>query len=79
MAQAKVAVITGAGQGIGAGVARSFAEAGWTVSLMSPSERSVTLARELGGIGRQGSALEGASYMTGQNVLVDGGINRAVR
>lgn len=58
MAPFKVAIITGAGQGIGAGVARSFAEAGYKVSLMSPSERSVTLARELGGIGRQGSALD---------------------
>lgn len=58
MAQVKVAIVTGAGQGIGAGVARSFAEAGYKVSLMSPSERNVTLARELGGIGRQGSALE---------------------
>ncbi len=56
----KVAIITGAGQGIGAGVARSFAAAGYKVSLMSPSERSVRLARELGGIGRQGSALETA-------------------
>src|SRR5262249_38513744 len=56
--QVKVAIVTGAGQGIGAGVARSFAEAGYKVSLMSPSERSVKLARELGGIGRRGSALE---------------------
>jgi NAD(P)-dependent dehydrogenase (short-subunit alcohol dehydrogenase family) len=60
MAQAKVAIVTGAGQGIGAGVARSFAEAGYKVSLMSPSERNVALARELGGIGRRGSALETA-------------------
>lgn len=58
MAHVKVAIVTGAGQGIGAGVARSFAEAGYKVSLMSPSERNVVLARELGGIGRQGSALE---------------------
>jgi NAD(P)-dependent dehydrogenase (short-subunit alcohol dehydrogenase family) len=41
MAQAQVAIVTGAGQGIGAGVARSFAEAGYKVSLMSPSERNV--------------------------------------
>jgi NAD(P)-dependent dehydrogenase (short-subunit alcohol dehydrogenase family) len=60
MARVKVAIVTGAGQGIGAGVARSFAEAGYKVSLMSPSERSLKLARELGGIGRQGSALETA-------------------
>ena len=58
MAQDRVAIITGAGQGIGAGVARSFAAAGYKVSLMSPSERSTKLARELGGIGRQGSALD---------------------
>lgn len=54
----KVAIITGSGQGIGAGVARSFANAGYKVSLMSPSDRSVKLAKELGGIGRQGSILE---------------------
>jgi NAD(P)-dependent dehydrogenase (short-subunit alcohol dehydrogenase family) len=58
MAQDRVAIITGAGQGIGAGVARGFAKAGYKVSLMSPSERSIKLARELGGIGRQGSALD---------------------
>ena len=60
MDRAKVAIITGTGQGIGAGIARSFAAAGYKVSLMSPSERSVALARELGGIGRRGSALDNA-------------------
>jgi len=67
MAETKVAIVTGAGQGIGAGVARSFAQAGYKVSLMSPSERSQALARELGGIGRQGSALEASDLQ----VLVD--------
>jgi NAD(P)-dependent dehydrogenase (short-subunit alcohol dehydrogenase family) len=54
----RVVVITGTGQGIGAGVARTFAAAGYKVSLMSPSDRGVKLADQLGGIGRQGSALD---------------------
>jgi NAD(P)-dependent dehydrogenase (short-subunit alcohol dehydrogenase family) len=53
-----VAIVTASGQGIGAGIARSFAAAGYRVSLMSPSERSVRLAEELGGVGRSGSVLE---------------------
>jgi NAD(P)-dependent dehydrogenase (short-subunit alcohol dehydrogenase family) len=60
MTHANVAIITGSGQGIGAGIARSFAEAGYKVSLMSPSERSVQLAKELGGMGRSGSVLDAA-------------------
>ncbi|MET0850531.1 MAG: SDR family NAD(P)-dependent oxidoreductase, partial [Candidatus Rokuibacteriota bacterium] len=58
MSHVRVAIITGAGQGIGAGVAKSFAAAGYRVSLMSPSDRSVKLAAELGGLGRQGSVLD---------------------
>ena len=58
MSHVKVAIITGSGQGIGAGVAKSFAAAGFKVSLMSPSDRSVKLASQLGGIGRRGSVLE---------------------
>ena len=54
----KVAIRTGTGQGIGAGCAREMANAGYKVSLMSPSNRSVELAKELGGIGRSGSVLE---------------------
>ena len=58
MSDLKVAIMTGTGQGIGAGCAREMAKAGYKVSLMSPSNRSVELAAELGGIGRQGSVLE---------------------
>lgn len=54
----RVAILTGTGQGIGAGCAREIAKAGYKVSLMSPSDRSVKLAEELGGIGRSGSVLE---------------------
>jgi NAD(P)-dependent dehydrogenase (short-subunit alcohol dehydrogenase family) len=53
----RVAVVTGAGRGIGAGCARALAAAGFKVALMSPSNSSSLLARELGGIGRQGSVL----------------------
>ena len=41
-----------------------MAKAGYSVSLMSPSERSVHLAAELGGIGRQGSVLEVADLQS---------------
>ena len=63
MADDKVAIVTGSGQGIGAGCARVLAGAGFKVSLMSPSTRSVELAKELGGIGRSGSVLETEDLM----------------
>lgn len=58
MADLKVAIMTGTGQGIGKGCAIEMAKAGYKVSLMSPSNRSVELADELGGIGRSGSVLD---------------------
>jgi NAD(P)-dependent dehydrogenase (short-subunit alcohol dehydrogenase family) len=54
----RVAIVTAAGQGIGAGIARSLAGAGFRLSLMSLSERGIRLAEELGGVGRQGSVLD---------------------
>lgn len=54
----KVAIITAAGQGMGAACAHELAGRGYTVSLMSPSGRSIELAAELGGLGRQGSVTE---------------------
>ena len=58
MSDLKVALMTGTGQGIGKGCAIEMAKAGYKVSLMSPSTRSMELAEELGGIGRQGSVLD---------------------
>jgi len=52
----KVAIVTGAGQGIGAACARELARSGFTCALMSPSTRSEVLAGELDGIGLSGSA-----------------------
>jgi len=51
----KVAIITAAGQGIGAAVARELAADGYRVSLLSSSGGALTLAGELNGIGMTGS------------------------
>ena len=58
MPKQPVAIITAAGQGIGAACARSLAERGYRLALMSRSGASVTLARELGGVGMNGSVTE---------------------
>jgi NAD(P)-dependent dehydrogenase (short-subunit alcohol dehydrogenase family) len=54
----KVALITAAGRGIGAGVARELNHRGYQLGLLSPSESTPRLAEELGGFGVQGSVLE---------------------
>jgi NAD(P)-dependent dehydrogenase (short-subunit alcohol dehydrogenase family) len=54
----KVAIITAAGKGIGAAIARALSESGYQVSLMSNSGGAVALAEELGGIGITGSVTE---------------------
>jgi len=56
----KVAIITAAGQGIGAAIARELAEVGYKVSLLSNSGGAIKLAQELGGIGMTGSVTEPA-------------------
>lgn len=56
----KVALITGAGRGIGAAVAREMAARGHAVVLMSPSENCERLAAELGGVAHRGVAQEPA-------------------
>jgi NAD(P)-dependent dehydrogenase (short-subunit alcohol dehydrogenase family) len=52
----KVALITGAGRGIGAAVAREMHGRGYRLALMSPSENCETLAAELGGVAFRGVA-----------------------
>lgn len=55
MSNNKVAVVTAAGSGMGAGAARKLAENGFQVSILSSSGKGEALAAELGGIGITGS------------------------
>jgi NAD(P)-dependent dehydrogenase (short-subunit alcohol dehydrogenase family) len=56
----KVAILTGAGKGMGGAAARELAGRGWKVALLSPSGAAEALAKELGGIGVTGSVTEEA-------------------
>ncbi|MDX1405923.1 MAG: SDR family oxidoreductase [Woeseiaceae bacterium] len=55
MASSKVAVVTAAGSGMGAGAARKLASDGFHVAILSSSGKGEALARELGGVGVTGS------------------------
>ena len=58
MTDAKVAIVTGGGRGMGAAIARELHSQGYRLALMSPSGSAEELARELGGVGVSGSVLE---------------------
>jgi len=55
MSEPKVAIVTAAGSGMGAGAARKLAADGYRVAILSSSGKGETLAGELGGIGVTGS------------------------
>ena len=55
MTPKKVAIITAAGRGIGAAIARELAANSYNVALMSNGGRAKTLAAELNGLGLTGS------------------------
>ncbi len=58
MSESKVAIVTAAGSGIGAGIARKLVADGYKVALLSRTEKVTKLASELGGIALQGSIME---------------------
>lgn len=51
----KVAIVVGGGSGIGAACVTELASSGYRIAAMSPSGRASALARELGGVGLDGS------------------------
>jgi NAD(P)-dependent dehydrogenase (short-subunit alcohol dehydrogenase family) len=58
MAEGPVAIVTAAGQGIGAACARELAARDYRLVLMSRSDAAAKLAKELGGVGVEGSVTE---------------------
>lgn len=58
MTAQKTAIITAAGKGMGAAIARDLASNGYQVALMSNSGGAESLAQELGGIALTGSVTE---------------------
>jgi NAD(P)-dependent dehydrogenase (short-subunit alcohol dehydrogenase family) len=57
MSERPVAIITAAGSGMGAAIARELARRGYAVAILSSSGKGEALAEELGGIGITGSNL----------------------
>lgn len=55
---AKVAIVTAAGRGIGAGIARKLASDGYSLGLLSPGETVGKLAADFGGVAVRGSVTE---------------------
>ncbi len=57
----KTAIVTAAGRGIGAAIARELHTAGYRLALLSASGKAESLAAELGGIGLTGSVTDPAA------------------
>ena len=72
MPESKVAIVTAAGRGMGAAIARELAAQGWSLALLSPSGTAQRLAGELGGFGLTGSVTEPGDLER----LVDGTMDR---
>ena len=71
MATGKVAIVTAAGRGMGAAIARELATGGYALALLSPSGAAAQLADELGAIGLTGSVTEPADLQRLVNATLE--------
>ncbi|PZD73282.1 3-oxoacyl-[acyl-carrier-protein] reductase FabG [Acaryochloris thomasi RCC1774] len=71
MDKTKVAIVTAASRGIGAGCARELATRGYKVSLLARSKQVLTLAQELDGIAIQGSMTKSDDLATLAQTTLD--------
>ncbi len=67
----KVALLTAAGSGMGAAIARRLAADGYRIAVLSSSGKGEALARELGGVGVTGSNREVADLERVVNLAVE--------
>ena len=58
MTETKTAIVTAAGKGMGAAIARELANSGYKLALMSPSGSAEELAQQLDAVGLTGSVTE---------------------
>ena len=72
MSSSKIAIVTAAGRGMGAAIARELDADGYALALLSPSGAAEKLAEELGAIGLTGSVTEPADLKR----LVDATLGR---
>lgn len=76
----KVALITAAGSGMGASIARKLAQNGFKIGVLSSSGKGETLAKELGGVGVTGSNqnVDDLQKLVDKTVETFGGIDAVV-
>lgn len=70
-AEMPVVLITAAGRGMGAAIARELHARKWRVALMSPSGNAETLAEELGGVGVKGTTDDEGSLQRLAKAAID--------
>ncbi len=71
MTETKTAIVTAAGKGMGAAIAKELAANGYSLALMSPSGSAEVLAKEFNGVGLTGSVAEPADLEKLVNLTMD--------
>jgi NAD(P)-dependent dehydrogenase (short-subunit alcohol dehydrogenase family) len=71
MTETKIAIVTAAGKGIGAAIAKELSNSGYQLALMSPSGGAEELAKSLNALGLRGSVTEADDLQKLVNMTMD--------